>query len=187
MARTRITTRGRGREALPEVNVGTTTRGRDRGRTRGRGRGVAAGRGRARGAAPARGRAREASLEPQIDGREEQVPQESATAPLLQATLIRVLDALEGFNQSVRVNGTPEGSQTRARAQTPRQHQIPIVRDPVDQPPAGPRADEDGIQVGGAQVAPVLMLTDDEQRRYERFRKMDPPQFQGGKTEDAHD
>ncbi|XP_055814501.1 uncharacterized protein LOC129884183 [Solanum dulcamara] len=123
--------RGRGREALPEVDVGTPTRGRGRGRTRGHGRG----------AAPARGRAREASLEPQIDG----------------------------FNQSVRVNGTPEGSQTRAGAQTPWQHQIPIVQGSVDQPPAGPRADEDVVQVEGAQVAPVLILTDDEQRRYERF------------------
>ncbi len=39
----------------------------------------------------------------------------------------------------------------------------------------------------GGQVAPLVVLTEDEQRRYERFRKMDPPQFQGGKSEDAHE
>ena len=33
----------------------------------------------------------------------------------------------------------------------------------------------------------MVVLTEDEQRRYERFRKMDPPQFQGGKSEDAHE
>ena len=32
----------------------------------------------------------------------------------------------------------------------------------------------------GGQVASMVVLTEDEQRRYERFRKMDPPQFQGG-------
>ncbi|XP_069146959.1 uncharacterized protein [Solanum lycopersicum] len=37
------------------------------------------------------------------------------------------------------------------------------------------------------QVAPMVVLTEDEQRRYERFRKMDPPQFQGGKSENVHD
>ena len=33
----------------------------------------------------------------------------------------------------------------------------------------------------------MVVLTEDEQRRYERFRKMDPPLFQGGKSEDAHE
>ena len=33
----------------------------------------------------------------------------------------------------------------------------------------------------------MVVLTEDEQRSYERFRKMDPPQFQGGKCEDAHE
>ena len=33
----------------------------------------------------------------------------------------------------------------------------------------------------------MVVLTEDEQRRYERFRKMDPPQFQGGKSEDPHE
>ena len=40
-----------------------------------------------RGAAPERGRAREVSLEPQIDGREDQVPLEPVVTPLLQDTL----------------------------------------------------------------------------------------------------
>ncbi|XP_069143495.1 uncharacterized protein [Solanum lycopersicum] len=33
----------------------------------------------------------------------------------------------------------------------------------------------------------MVVLKEDEQRRYERFRKMDPPQFQGGKSEDANE
>ena len=41
-------------------------------------------------------------------------------------------------------------------------------------------------EVGG-QVAPVVVLTEDEQRMYEIFLKMDPPQLQGGKREDAHE
>ena len=33
----------------------------------------------------------------------------------------------------------------------------------------------------------MVVLTEDEQRRYERFRKMDPRQFQGWKSKDAHE
>lgn len=33
----------------------------------------------------------------------------------------------------------------------------------------------------------MLVLIDDEQRRCENFRKIDPPQFQDGKTEDEHE
>lgn len=40
--------------------------------------------------------------------------------------------------------------------------------------------------VGSPGVArPVL--SNKEQRRYEKFRKIDPPQFQSGKDEDAHE
>ncbi|KAK4708549.1 hypothetical protein R3W88_029474 [Solanum pinnatisectum] len=39
----------------------------------------------------------------------------------------------------------------------------------------------------GSQGAPLVVLTEDEQRRYKKFRKMDPPKFQGGKSEDAHE
>ena len=34
----------------------------------------------------------------------------------------------------------------------------------------------------GGQVSSMVVLTEDEQRRYERFRKMDLPQFQGGRA-----
>ena len=33
----------------------------------------------------------------------------------------------------------------------------------------------------------MVVLTEDEQRRYEKFQKIDPPQFQDGKSEDAHE
>ena len=36
-------------------------------------------------------------------------------------------------------------------------------------------------------MASMVVLTEDEQRRYERFRMMDPSQFQGGKSEDSHE
>ena len=38
-----------------------------------------------------------------------------------------------------------------------------------------PAVQNDVAPVVGGQVAPVVVLTEDEQRRYERFRKMDPP------------
>ena len=40
-----------------------------------------------------------------------------------------------------------------------------------------PAVQNDVALVVGGQVASVVVLTEDEQRRYERFRKMDPPQF----------
>ena len=39
----------------------------------------------------------------------------------------------------------------------------------------------------GGPIASMVVLTEDEQRRYKRFRKMYPPQFQGGKSEYAHE
>ncbi|KAH0665248.1 hypothetical protein KY290_027518 [Solanum tuberosum] len=39
----------------------------------------------------------------------------------------------------------------------------------------------------GGQVTPPIVLTKDEQRRYEKFGTMDPPKFQAGKSEDAHE
>ena len=36
--------------------------------------------------------------------------------------------------------------------------------------------------VVGSQVALMVLLTENEQRRYERFQKMNPPQFQGGRA-----
>ena len=32
-----------------------------------------------------------------------------------------------------------------------------------------------------------MVLADDDQASYERFQKMKPPQFQGTRTEDAHE
>ena len=57
----------------------------------------------------------------------------------------------------------------------------------MGQQPVDPASQNDVAPAFGGQVAPVVVLTEDEQRSYERFRKMDPPQFQGGKSEDAHE
>ena len=57
----------------------------------------------------------------------------------------------------------------------------------MGQLPVDPAVQNDVAPAVGGQIAPVVVLTEDEQRRCERFRKMDPPQFQGGKSEDAHE
>ena len=79
-------TGGRG-EALPKAVVDAPARCRGRSRARGRAGSTTVVRGRGHGAVPARGRAREVSTEPQIDGREDQVPPDPVVTPLLQDTL----------------------------------------------------------------------------------------------------
>ena len=65
--------------------------------------------------------------------------------------------------------------------------QAPVVQDAVGQLPVDPAVQNDVAPAVGGQVASMVVLTEDEKRRYERLRKMDPPQFQGGKSEDAHE
>ena len=57
----------------------------------------------------------------------------------------------------------------------------------MGQQPVDPAVKHDVAPEVGGQVAPVVVLRKDEQRRYERFRKMHPPQFQGRKGEDTHE
>lgn len=59
---------------------------------------------------------------------------------------------------------------------------------------SGPTIGPYGLGTGGAAMAtpiidisPIVTLTDNEQCKSERFRKIDPSQFQGGKTEDLYD
>ena len=97
MTRTRNNVTGGRGEALREAVVEAIARGRGRSQARGCASSTTVARGRGHGAVPARGRAREVSTEPQIDGREDQVPQDPVVTPLLQDTLLRVLSVLEGF------------------------------------------------------------------------------------------
>ena len=60
-----------------------------------------------------RGRAREVSTEPQMDGREDQVPSDPVVTPLLQDTLLRVLSVIKGFSQGGGATTTPHDSRTR--------------------------------------------------------------------------
>ena len=83
MTRTRTNVTGGRGEALPEAVVEAPARGRGRSRARGRASSATVTRGRGRRAAPVRGRAREVSTEPQIDGREDQVPQDPVVTHLL--------------------------------------------------------------------------------------------------------
>ena len=113
MTRTRTNVTGGRGEALPEEVVEAPATGKGRARANGRARGTAVERGCGRGAAPERGRAREVSPEPQIDGKEDQVPPEPVVTPLLQDTLLRVLSVLEGFSHVGGATTTPHDSRTR--------------------------------------------------------------------------
>lgn len=135
-------------------------------------------RGHARGAARARGQTRGASLEPHV---------EHVTSPLLQDTLLRMLSVLENLTPSGNTTGTPGDSQTGEGAQTPDQHHAPLVHNSVGQPPVDTRVEIDPAPTMEVRGAPLVTLTGSEQRCYEMFRKMNPPQFQGGRTEDAHE
>ena len=106
---------------------------------------------RGRGSAQVRGHSREVSPEPQIDDREDQVPPEPALTPLLQDILFRVLSVLEGFTQ------------------TQEQQQAPVVQDAMGQLPVDLAVQNNVAPPVGGQVAPMVVLKEDDQRRYERF------------------
>ena len=90
-----------------------------------------------------RGRAREVSTEPQIDGREDQVPPDPVVTPLLQDTLLKVLSVLECFSQGGGVTTTPHDTRTREGAQTQEKQQDPVVQDAVGQLPVDPAVQND--------------------------------------------
>ena len=71
----------------------------------------------------------------------------------------------------------PHHMSTREGAQTQEQQQAPAVQDAVGQLLVDPSVQNDVAPAIGGQVASMVVMTEDEQRRYERFRKMDPPQF----------
>ncbi|KAH0705870.1 hypothetical protein KY285_010397 [Solanum tuberosum] len=148
MARTRATLISGKGETVPEIVVDALTRGRSRARARGRAHRTTLARGRARGATPVRGRAREVSPEPQIDDREDQVPPEPTSTPLLHDTLLRVLNVLKSFSQVGCATDAPQDSQTRVRALTQEHQQAPVIQDSVGQPLVDP--------VLGNDLAPTL-------------------------------
>ena len=84
---------------------------------------------------------------------------------------------LEGFSKGGGATTTLHDSRTREGAQTQEQQPSPIVQDAVRQLLVDPVVQNDVSPAVGGQVALVVVLTEDEQRRYERFRKMDPPQI----------
>ena len=84
---------------------------------------------------------------------------------------------LEGFSQGGGATTTPHDSRTREGAQTQEQQQAPVVQDAVGQLLVDPVVQNDVAPAVGGQVELMVFLTEDEQRRYGRFRKMDPPQF----------
>ena len=75
-----------------------------------------------------KGHAREVSTEPQMDGREDEVPPDPVVTPLLQDTLLRVLSMLEGFFQGGGTTATPHDSRTREGTQTQEHQQAQLFR-----------------------------------------------------------
>ena len=53
--------------------------------------------------------------------------------------------------------------------------QAPVVQDAVGQLPVDPAVQNDVAPAVGGQLASMVVLTEDEQCRYERFQKIDPP------------
>ena len=62
-----------------------------------------------------------------------------------------------------------------------------MFHDSVGQLPVDSAVQNDVAPEIGGRIAMVVVLTQDEQCRYKRFRNMDPPQFQRGQIKDAHD
>ncbi|XP_069150333.1 uncharacterized protein [Solanum lycopersicum] len=60
---------------------------------------------------------------------------------------------------------TPHDSRTREGAQSQEQQQAPVVQDEVGQLPVDPAVQNDVAQAVGGQVASMVVLTEDEQRR----------------------
>ncbi|XP_055830900.1 uncharacterized protein LOC129899929 [Solanum dulcamara] len=85
----------------------------------------------------AQGHSREASLEPQVEIAEDQVPPEPA-APLLQETLLRMLGMLESFTQN------------RVGVHTPEQHHVLVAPDHMGQLLLVP------TPIVGAQITPDM-------------------------------
>ena len=76
---------------------------------------------------------------------------------------------LEGFSQGGGATTTPHDSRTREGAQTQEQQQAPVVQDAVGQLPVDLAVQNNVAPAVGGQVASMVVLTEDEQRRYERF------------------
>ncbi|XP_070018284.1 uncharacterized protein [Nicotiana sylvestris] len=167
MARTRATGRGE----RPPVPPTDATRGCGRGRGRGRGR-----------------VARAAPVNPPTalvpDQAPAVVPVQAPAMPIviqgLQEPLAQILTVCTGLDQAVSSTTTATTSQAREGTQTP----INRIAEQVVQ----------GLQtlevVPAQPVAPVQNLVvpampDDEQRRLERFGRLQPPTFSGAEGEDA--
>ncbi|XP_069148249.1 uncharacterized protein [Solanum lycopersicum] len=93
-------------------------------------------------------------------------------------TLLRVLrSVLESFSQGGGATATPHDSRTREGAPNQEQQQAPVVQDAVRKLLVDPTVQNDVAPAVGGQVAPVVILTEDEQRRYERFERWTHPSF----------
>ena len=57
----------------------------------------------------------------------------------------------------------------------------------MGQLPINPAVENNVTPTVGGQGASLVVLTEDEQCKYERILTMDTPQFQDGKSEDAHE
>ncbi|XP_070036154.1 uncharacterized protein [Nicotiana tomentosiformis] len=174
-----VRTRTTGREDEPPVPPARAARGRRRDRGRGRGRGAAR---TIAGAVP---------VDPPITPDQDQIPVVDAPAqappmaiviPGLQEALAQILTACTGLAQEVSIPTAATTSQARGGTQTPAARTPEqVVQGPQTSgaPPAQP--------VVAAQDCVVPAMPEDNERRLERFGKLQPPPFSGTEREDALD
>lgn len=156
-------------EAALDVAIETPFRGRGHSRGQPRGR---SGR-----VAPVRDYKWAISPKPTIEPIHKRVPHDYVVTSLLQDTLLRVLSVLETLRKAGSLIDTFGTSQTQVRVQPQYQQQDPKAQVQVEQP----------LVASIIEILLVIIFTNVEHRRYKRFRKMDTPQFQGGKIEDTHE
>lgn len=151
---------GQGEVAL-YIAIKTPARGRHRAKGRARSWGL--------GAAPSRDYNRGISPKIAIEPRQKQVPHKLAATLLFQDTLLKVFGVSETLGQTGSLVNTFGASQTRVEIQPLDQQQVLMAQVQVEQPLVALIID----------IPLVAAFIDEEQRRLERFRKVDPPQFQG--------
>lgn len=109
-----------------------------------------------------------------------QAPPVPIVIPGLHVALAQILTAYTSLAQAVSVPATTSTSQAGGGAQTPAAHTPEQVVQGFQTPGAPPAQ-----PIAVAQDYMVPVIPDDDQRRLERFGRLQPPSFSGAEGEDA--
>ncbi|XP_070057227.1 uncharacterized protein [Nicotiana tomentosiformis] len=177
-----VRTRATRQDGQPPVPPARATRGRGHGRGRNSGRGVARTTTRATPANPPVALAQKLVLEVDEPVGLAQAPAVPIVIPGFQEVLAEILIVCTSLDQAVSVWTVPTISQAGGGTQTPAAHTPEQVIQGLQTPwvlPAQP------VAVSQAQVGPVM--SKDEQKRLERFGRLQPLSFSGAESDDAQD